>query len=289
MKDLDGGIADLQEALRRAEEGGRVADIVSSLNYLAEWRWATEGPAAGLAEWERALELAEHRNVHSQAMYTKGAALWVLLEAGQWDRLLAWSDELLALPPGRLDPAVWVIAQVTRAHVFLARGQRSEVVDPAELLEVAERTQELAARAPALIAAAAIALAEGEVEVAVERLEAFESVTEGVATEYRAVELVRAVRLSLAAGRVDIAERLVALSDPLVLRDRIRLDVAEAMLAEARSASGAAETWAVMAKRLRAYGDQFEEAKALIAKTRLAGEESSARTQQLLQLLGVTA
>ena len=166
--------------VRRAEEGGRAADIVSSRNYLAEWRWATEGPAAGLAEWEVALELAEHRNVHSLATYTKGAALWALLEAGEWDRLLALSDDLLALPPGRLDPAVWVTAMVTRAHVLLARGQRSDVVDPTQLVDAAERVQELGAMAPAFIAATAIALADGEVEVAVQRLEAFESVTEGV-------------------------------------------------------------------------------------------------------------
>ncbi len=287
MRDLDGGIADLEEALRRALEGGRVADVVSSRNYLAEWRWATEGPAAGLAEWEMALELAEHRNVHSQAMYTKGAALWVLLEAGEWDRLLAWSDELLALPPGRLDPAVWVTAQATRAHVFLARGQHSAVVDPDALLEVAERTQELAARAPALIAAAAIALVDGDVDVTVERLEAFESVTEGVAPEYRALELVRAVRLSLAAGRADIAERLVASSDPLVLRDRIRHDAAAAMLADARGESPA-EAYAHVAERLRDYGDPFEEAMALLGEARLAGARvPSERATALLDGLGV--
>ena len=288
MRDLDAGIADLEEALRRAEESGRVADVVSSRNYLAEWRWATEGPAAGLAEWERALELAEHRNVHSQAIYTKGAALWALLEAGEWDRLLAWSDDLLALPPGRLDPAVWVTAMVTRAHVLLARGRRSDVVDPIELLDVAERTQELAARAPALVAAAAIALADGEAEAAVGRLEAFESVTEGVAAEYRALELVRAVRSSLAAGRVDIAERLVASSDPLALRDRMHHEAAVAMLAEAHGDPDASEAYAKVAERLHDYGDPFEQATALLGQARLTGaREPRERATTLLEGLGV--
>jgi hypothetical protein len=59
---------------------------------------------------------------------------------------------------------VSVIAKVTRAHVLLARGRRSEAADPDELVLVAERAQELAAHAPALVAAAAIGLAEGEVE-----------------------------------------------------------------------------------------------------------------------------
>jgi class 3 adenylate cyclase/tetratricopeptide (TPR) repeat protein len=288
MGDLDAGLEDLEDALRRAEEAGHVTDIVSSRNYLAEWRWATQGPAAGLAEWEQALDLAERRNVHSQGVYTKAAALWPLLEAGEWDRVLAWSDDLLAVPPGRLDPAVSVIAKVTRAHVLLARGGRSEVTDPDELVLVAERTQELAAHAPALVAAAAIALADGELEGAATRLEAFESVTEDVAPEYRAVELVRAVRLCLEAGRPDVAERLVSRGDPKVLRDRLRLETARAMVAEARGEREAAEAYAGVAERLRTYGDPFEEAMALLGHARLTGDEGSqTRARALLGPLGV--
>jgi class 3 adenylate cyclase/tetratricopeptide (TPR) repeat protein len=290
MRDLDGGLADLANALRRAEEGGRVSDLVTSRNYLAEWRWAIEGPAAGLAEWERALELAERRNAYSQAEYAKAAALWALLESGQWDRVLEWSAELLALPPGRLDPAISVIAHVTRAHVLLARGRRSEVADADELASLAERIQELHALSPALVAAAAIALADGDEGRAASRLESFESVTEGVAPEYRAVELVRAVRLCLEADRCDIAERLVTAPDPLVLRDRLRLDAAKAMVAESRGDPEAAEAYARAAERLGEYGDPYEEAMALLGRARLTGaDEPRAQAHALLDGLGVHA
>jgi len=289
MGDLDAGLEDLEDALRRSEEAAHVADIVSSRNYLAEWRWATQGPAAGLAEWEQALELAERRNVHSQGAYTKAAALWPLLEAGEWDRVLAWSDDLLALPTGRLDPAVSIIAKVTRAHVLLARGRRSDVADADELVLVAEGTQELAAHAPALVAAAAVAVADGAFERAAARLEAFASLTEGVAPEYRAVELVRAVRLCLESGRTDIAERLVSPGDPKVLRDRLRLETADAMVAEARGEPGVAEAYARVAERLRTYGDPFEEAMALLGHARLTGDEGSRkRARELLDRLGVS-
>jgi class 3 adenylate cyclase/tetratricopeptide (TPR) repeat protein len=288
MGDLDAGMADLREALRRAEETGSVGDIAASRNYLAEWRWATEGPAAGLAEWETALELAERRNLRSQGTYTKGSALWVLLEGGDWDRVLAWSDDLLALPPGRLDPAVSVTARTARAHVLLARGRRSEVGDPEELVRDAERTQEVAAHAPALVAAAAIALADGRAERAVAWLEAFASVTEDVAPEYRAVELVRAVRLCIGARRLDVAERLVPSSDPRALRDRLRREIAGAMLAEARGEPEAAETYGRVAERLRAYGDPFEEAQALLGRARLTGtDEPRRRARELLEGLQV--
>jgi class 3 adenylate cyclase/tetratricopeptide (TPR) repeat protein len=232
MGDLDGGLADLVEALRRAEASGRANDIVGSHNYLAEWRWASEGAAAGFAEWEKALELAERRNIRSQAMYSKAAALWVLFEMGKWDRVLAWSQELLSLPPGRIDPAVEANATIVRTHVLLRQGRRSEAVDPDALVELADRTHELGSQAPALIAAATIAHADGDDERASRWLERFESLTDGVASEYRTAELVRAVELAAALDRPEIAERLIASTRPTVDRDRRRVEAASAILAE---------------------------------------------------------
>jgi class 3 adenylate cyclase/tetratricopeptide (TPR) repeat protein len=286
--DLEGGLADLEDALRRSEEGGRVGDIVTSLNYLAEWRWAIEGPAAGIAEWEAAIDLAERRNVRSQATYAKGGALWALLEAGEWDRVLEWSAELLALPSDRLDPVVSIVAQASRAHVLLGRGRRSEVADPDELVTLAERVQELHAISPALVVAAAVALADGEVERAASRLEEFEKVTEGVAPEYRSVDIAREVRLCLETGRQDIAERLVAGSDPVVMRDQVHLEAARAMVAEARGDPEAGYLYARSAERLHEYGDPFEEAMALLGQARATGaEEPGQQARAILERLGV--
>jgi class 3 adenylate cyclase/tetratricopeptide (TPR) repeat protein len=286
--DLDRGLADLGEALRRSEGSGAVSDVVTSRNYLAEWRWAVEGPTAGLAEWEMALELAERRNVRSQATYAKGGALSALLDAGEWDRALEWSSGLLALPAQRLDPAVSVTAHVTRTHVLLARGRRAAVVGADELLELAEGTQELHAIAPALVAAAAIAAAGGDAGEAGRRLAAFEATTDGVAPEYRAVELAHVVRLCLRVGTADIAERLVAVADPHVPRDRLRLDAARAMLAEAHRDPDAARTYAEIAERFRIWGNPFEEAMALLGHARLTGvEDPPARARKLLERLGV--
>ena len=288
--DLAGGLADLEDALRRSEDGGSVGDVVTSRNYLAEWRWAIEGTAAGLAEWEMALDLAERRNVRSQATYTKAGALSALFDQGDWDRVLEWSEELLAAPTGLVDPAVAVAATVMRWHVLLARGRREDVVDPDELVELAERIQELHAVAPALVAAAAIALADGDLEAVGRRLEAFEAATEGVASEYRAAQLARAVRLSLAVDRLDLAERLAGATEPSVRRDRLLHDAARAMLAEARTEPAAAEMYAAVAEDLGAFGDRFEEAMALLGHARLTGSEGSrTRAREILEGLGVPA
>ncbi|HEX5951115.1 MAG TPA: adenylate/guanylate cyclase domain-containing protein [Actinomycetota bacterium] len=290
MGDLAGGLADLEDALRRSEDGGSVGDVVTSRNYLAEWRWAIEGTAAGLAEWEMALDLAERRNVRSQATYTKAGALSALFDEGDWDRVLEWSEELLAAPAGLVDPAVAVAANVMRSHVLVARGRREDVVDPDELVELAERIQELHAVVPALVAAAAIALADGDLDAVGRRLEAFEAATEGVASEYRAGQLARAVRLSLAVNRLDLAERLVVATDPSVRRDRLLHDAARAMLAEARTEPAAADMYATVAEELGAFGDRFEEAMALLGHARLTGSEGSrTRAREILERLGVPA
>jgi hypothetical protein len=212
------------------------------------------------------------------------------LELGEWDRVLAWSDDLLGLPEERLDPAVSVVARAARAHVLLARGRRSDVVDPEAIVRDAERLLDVAAHAPALVAAAAVASADGEAERAVAWLEAFESVTTDVAPEYRAIELVRAVRLCIASGRPDVAERLVASVSPRLVRDGLRLDAATAMLAEAGSEPEAAAAYARVAERLHAYGDPYEEAMALLGQARLThAEPPRERARVLLERLGVPA
>jgi hypothetical protein len=113
------------------------------------------------------------------------------------------------------------------------RPRVERVIEPDELVAIAERSQELAAQAPALIAAARIAHADGDDERAVRWLERFESLTEDVAPEYRTTELVRAVTLAVALGQSDIAERLVASTHATVERDRRRRETASAILAGA--------------------------------------------------------
>jgi hypothetical protein len=86
----------------------------------------------------------------------------------------------------------------------------------------------------------------------------------------------------------DLAERLAAGAEPSVLRDRLLVDAARAMLAEARGGPRAADMYAEVANRLRAFGDPYEEAMALLGHARLTGSEGSlVRARTLLEGLGV--
>jgi hypothetical protein len=72
------------------------------------------------------------------------------------------------------------------------------------------------------------------------------------------------------------------------MRDRLKLEAAQAMLAEARGEPGAADAYARVAARERTYGDPFEEAMALLGNARLSGaEQPRARAHALLERLGV--
>jgi len=72
------------------------------------------------------------------------------------------------------------------------------------------------------------------------------------------------------------------------MRDRLRVDAARAMLAEADGEADAATAYGEVAERFRTYGDPFEEAMALLGRSRLAGDEGAReRAEALLARLGV--
>ena len=83
------GMEDLRTALDRSfrEESGSGPSV--SYFYLGEWRWALEGPAAGLDEHQRGIELAARRGLVRFEEWGKAESLWMLFDAGQWDDLLA--------------------------------------------------------------------------------------------------------------------------------------------------------------------------------------------------------
>ena len=287
--DLEGGLEDLETALRVSETIGSSMDVITSRNYLSEWRAAVQGPAAGLAELEAALELAERRNVTSQGAYSRANATALMADAGDWDRALMWADELSSLPPERVDPVVRIMAEIVRSRISLARGASEGVSSADELVEAAGTVEELHALAPALVTAAQIALGDGDAERAASLIERFDAATEGVATEYRAADIARAVRTAVDAGRLDLAERLLAGIEPRVPRDEVRVRAARAIVAEARK-DDAAAAYADAADALRGYGDVYEEALALDAHARLTGDEGSReRARELFASLGVSA
>jgi class 3 adenylate cyclase/tetratricopeptide (TPR) repeat protein len=227
------GIRDLEEALELSDARGNAADSVTSENYLAEWRWALDGPRDALAHDERALALAERRGVVSQGLWTKAHGVWLLFELGEWDRQLRWCDELLATGGDRLDRSLYVVASLARARVLLLLGREDEASPPVDILSLARPMDEMQVLVPALVVASEFADATGDRDTVLMLLAEFEEVTRDVAAEYRESHLTGIVRRCISAGARDLAERLVEQSHGRTKRDRLNVNAARAALDEA--------------------------------------------------------
>jgi len=294
-----GGLEDLEEALRLAEAVGEAGDIVTSHNYLAEWIGATQGPAQAVVLYEAGLALAERRGVVSQGHWTKGSAVGPLFEMGDWDRAVAWCDDLLAVDEEWLDGSLLSFARTTRSRISLLRGRRAESHDPAALVELARRLEELPALAPALVVAAELAVADGSMAGAAGYLLEFEEATADVAAQYREAHLAAVARVAVAVGEAEMAriERMLAASQGLVLRDRLNVASVRAIVAEHRGdLAAAAELYRAAAEGWRSFGNPLEEAEALLGLARCVGDDSAAdaklareRAAKIMSGLGINA
>jgi class 3 adenylate cyclase/tetratricopeptide (TPR) repeat protein len=289
------GLDNLREALRLAEAARNATDTVTSRNYLAEWLWAVEGPAAGLPHHEAALELAERRGIMSQGLYTKGGSIGLLFDLGDWDRAMRLCDELLGLAPERLDITVHALTRVHRSRIATLRGDREEADDPEELLARARPVEEMQALAPALVAAAEMALVDGDRSAAAGYVKEFAEATHGVAALYRESQLAAVARVCAKVDELALLRRLVEESQGLIRRDELNLLSARGILAEAEGdGPSAAMLYAEVAEDWAAFGNPLEEAEARLGLSRVTDERGAVernrrRAGELLVRLRVPA
>jgi class 3 adenylate cyclase/tetratricopeptide (TPR) repeat protein len=287
-----GGLDDLREALRIAQSNGNAADVVTSENYLGDWMYALQGPAASMPFFDHALAAAERRGVVSQSLWTKAGALSVLFDMGDWDRALAWCDDLVSMGPERSDRAVYTVGVVMRARIELLRGHRDAAGDPADLVRMAGLVEDLQVLTPALVAAALVAASDGDAASARGFVEEFAEATRDAAAEYRESQLAPVCRVAVASDAVDVARRLFEESRGASLRDALHVRSARAILAEADGAAEAADLYAGVAEAWNSFGNVLEEAVALLGVERLLPQGDAAklvgeRARELLAGLGV--
>jgi class 3 adenylate cyclase/tetratricopeptide (TPR) repeat protein len=285
----EGGLEDLEEALRIAHASGDAVGIATSENYLAEWAWAMRGPAAGLGHFSSSLEVAERRGL-AVALWAKVGLLGAFFDLGEWDRALEVAGEMLSVGRERLDGSLEATARIFRARILTLRGRDEDAGAAEELLEVVRPVEELQVLAPGLVVAADISAARGDLAGAAAFLEEFAEVTRGVAAQYREAHLAEVVRLCIRAGRNELAARLVEESRGVVLRDRLYVVSARAsLMGEGGDNAGASEGFAEAAEGWRAFEDPYEEAQALfgLARTGADKEGDRARAAELLAKLGV--
>jgi tetratricopeptide (TPR) repeat protein len=273
-----GGLEDLQLAMLRSQAGDNAADIVTSGSYLGEWLWAMEGPAAGLEQCLAALEVADHRGVVDQGLWTKAGGVGMLIDLGDWDRALTWSNEILSTGRDRLEPALFAASRTAISLVASLRGRPHDADDPGELLALARPVGELHVLVPALAVASRLLLDAGRGEEALELLREFAAVTRGVAPEYRESQLAAVTRACIRVGDPVLAGEMIGESVGATRRNRLNVSSARAAVSEADGdLRSAAAGYAEAAEGWRAYGDPLEEAEALAGLARCDPEATDAR------------
>jgi class 3 adenylate cyclase/tetratricopeptide (TPR) repeat protein len=236
------GVDDLREALALARTDGSALDIVTSYSYLNEWIAMEEGPRAALAMNVEAVELCEQRGLPHQAFWSRTESLWLRFDAGEWDEILALSDELEAWARDHGEVQMEAAAASYRARVLAHRGDVAAARPEIErLLPLARTIEDLQILAPALISAALVEEASGAHAEALARLREFDELTDGGPAEYREIQSAEVARVAIAAGDPSVAARVVG--DRAVHSHRVQLSVASgrALLAEAAGDIEAAE------------------------------------------------
>jgi class 3 adenylate cyclase/tetratricopeptide (TPR) repeat protein len=283
-----GGIEDAREAVRAARSLEMPTELALVLGNLAECEWLIEGPRGALASYRETWHLAQHHGALLLGTVFRAETLRALLDLGEWDELLARSQQLR--PELQAQGANYMLAGMEpyRAAVLLWRGQpttASALIE--EVLPAAREIGELQVLVPALAVAALAAQASGNQAAALELASEYEAAvraTPGQAGWYWGWWfLADLVRVCVAAGALDRAAALAGDAQPAVLRHRLSILTARAVLAEAQGElREAAGRYAEAADGWKAYGHVVEHGQALLGLGRCRLALAEPGTEQAL-------
>ncbi len=284
------GVADNEEALRRALESGQTLQAAVAYVNVGYWRWCLDGPAAGAAVFREAIEFDLRRGVSASADWARAELMWTLFDLGEWDELLAVSEELTT--GGGATTIFRGMTSGTVARVLVERGEPERgaaVLEPIVERAVAGATPPQVA-VPALTVAARAALLLEEPARARGLLSSLEEITRG-AHRSRATEVAEAARIGLAAGDTTAAAAIAADPYPPIARAEHQHASALAVLAEAAGDLPAAlALYRDAAGRWESFGGVYERAHALAGAGRCGGsDDERAEARELFARLGVRA
>ena len=266
------GLEDMREASRLAKRANLTEEAGVALTNLAYLVWMREGPAASLQIALENESFSAQRGFVHNVMWAKAAQLEALFDLGQWDRVLAVADEIVAWdsPEGGVGSTVGMWARVAQAWVLARRGDLDRAIEHVEEIESAAQLMGYPEfRSTALAIRAWVAAARGELPEALALLDDYAKITEEAA-DVRVHFLPIAARILVRAGELEAAEALLpADAGPPVARRRLSIATAEAVIAEARGElAGAADRYAEAANGWEAFGFVLERGQCLLGRGR---------------------
>jgi class 3 adenylate cyclase/tetratricopeptide (TPR) repeat protein len=265
-----GGIEDAREAVRVARSLEMPTALVNALGNLAEYEWLIEGPQGALATYRESWDVAQRHSGLLAATGVWSETVRPMFDLGEWDELLARSQELR--PALEAQGASYRLAGMEpyRAAVLLWRGALAAArASVSSLLPAAREIADLQVLVPALAVAALAGQASGNQAAAVELAGEYEAAVQArpgqAGWHWGWWFLADFVRVCVAAGELDRAAALVGDAQPAVLRHRLSVLAARAVLAEAQGEPHEAATqYAKAADGWEAYGHVLEHGHALL-------------------------
>lgn len=267
-----GGLEDLREAVRRGQDLGLGEETAVAYENLAYQLWLREGPAAALKLWEEVVEFCSVRGLQTMAMWGRAGLQEVLVDLGDWDRVLDIGRAMIEWDEERGGSQVGTFARTHMANVLASRGRVAEAMDLQESALPAARTMGYADYlAPVLAVSATVAVARADLEGAAGLVREFvASVDRPTYRAHHLPELLRALVAAAPADSVAIVERLLPRAEEIRSeRHEISLLIGMAGLAELKGELAVAgERYADAASSWGKYGSVPELAHALAGQAR---------------------
>jgi class 3 adenylate cyclase/tetratricopeptide (TPR) repeat protein len=262
------GLDDLQDALNIALSQNMGKEASEAYGALSDLLWWIKGPPSAIESNKQGLAFAQRRGLVDDALLIKASNIWVLFDAGDWERLLGDADSVLDEASDR--PQLGAMVLPYRALVLALRGATDAAAAlEQEFLPLARQIGDLQVLVPALTAAAVVRASVGHRGATQELATEFSDATHD-RTGWRARRLPEMLRALFATGQHETAKQLlVDETDVGMTRDRHSAVTAHALVAEAGGHIGRARNlYQEAAQRWADYGFVLEEGQAHLGLAR---------------------
>jgi tetratricopeptide (TPR) repeat protein len=264
-----GGIEDMRRGLEGILERGETDVAGSSYINLGDAVWINEGPLEGLKVHREAMDYCSRRGAIGSTMWATAETAWMLYDTGDWDQVIAATDEVAAWVEAGGTAAAGTVAPAFKARVQLLRGNAAacgQIIQ--DLLPMVRRIGDAQLLSPALITAGLWELAAKNTSRAAQFANEFVEVS-GYVPVYVCWQLTDAARILVAAGQTETLANILDRVRPGMTRDRLSVAAARAIVTEAKGDLAAAlSLYEEAAEKWQAFTLPFERAHSLFGAGR---------------------
>lgn len=229
-----GGIDDMRKSLELVLQRGETDAAGFGYINLGDAVWVNEGPIEGLKVHREGMEFCGRRGAISSMMWGRAETAWMQFDTGEWDDVIAATDEVATWVEGGGTGAAALVAPAFKARVLLLRGNVAAAGQiNQDLLPLVRRLGDAQVLGPALVTASLWELAARNTARAGQLAHEFVEVA-GDAPVYICWQMMDTARVFVSAGETEAIAAIIDRVRPGLTRDRFSVVAARAIVAEAR-------------------------------------------------------